>query len=139
MDVRSYAADVGVYPNALGSCGCRAGPHDFAKQVEIPLHWLSELACQEFIPIERKCRRRPTFCTVITFDGSLTGGGATLQTGISDLNEAHLSLVVAFWADQWDASDRAAMRASEHDPADQPKVEAYTLLYSIVVWTRVLA
>ena len=109
------------------------------KQVEMPQRWLSALACQEFIPIERKCRRRPKFWTVIPFDWSLTGSGATLQTDTSELNEAHLSLVVAYWVDQWDASDRAAMRASEHDPADQPKVEAYTLLYSIVVWNRVLA
>ena len=45
------------------------------RQVETPLRWLAALAECDFGPLERRCRRRSTHRILITFDGSLTGGG----------------------------------------------------------------
>ena len=49
------------------------------KQVCTPLSWFAALSDSAFGPLERRCRRKSKYSLLITFDGSLTGGGATLQ------------------------------------------------------------
>ena len=105
----------------------------------MPLAWLTAFAFQEFASLERRCRRRRSYWTVITFDGSLSGGGATLQVGVGNLKDHEAAPIVAYWHDEWDTEDRKAVRAGLKDPADQAKFEAYTLLQSIIAWRPLLA
>ena len=49
------------------------------RQVRTPLRWFAALADETYGPLERRCRRRAKHSVLITFDGSLSGGGATLQ------------------------------------------------------------
>ena len=69
------------------------------KQVQKPLQWFAALAEMSFGPLERNCRRRADHSLLITFDGSLSGGGATLQAGIRDFSSAHRQPMLAYWAD----------------------------------------
>ena len=76
--------------------------------------------------------------TVLTFDGSLTGGGATLQCGVRHRDEIAVKLVIAFWADQCQDHDLALLKVQRGDPAGQARVEAYTLLGSVATRRHLL-
>ena len=76
---------------------------------------------------------------MVTFDGSLTGGGATLQVGVKDRAEIHTKPIIAYWADRWGPADFALMQTKPGDRAGQAKCEALTLLLSLTTWQRLLA
>ena len=72
-----------------------------ASRVRKPLLWFRALCGVSFTPLEMHCRRLTPYYTLITFDGSLTGGGATLQAGVADWEAASTVPVISFWADTW--------------------------------------
>ena len=108
------------------------------RQVELPLRWLAALADENFGPLERRCRRRATHHVLITFDGSLTGGGATLQAGIEEFSHAHTRPFVSYWAANWTEQDLERLQVKKGDPAGQARLEAFTLLISVFLWQRIL-
>ena len=108
------------------------------RQIAMPLRWFEALAEQEFGPLERRCRRRAGHSTLITFDGPLTGGGATLQAGITQFNTAHRQSYVAFWAGEWTDDELGRINVARGDPAGQARLEALTLLHSVHVWRRII-
>ena len=61
-------------------------------QVRRALVWLTALCENNMRPVERRCRKRAAYYTLVAFDGSLTGGGATLQVGLQDIQQAAQSL-----------------------------------------------
>ena len=69
------------------------------------LKWMRTLCQLNMRPVERHCRRRAEYFALVTFDGSLTGGGATLQIGLKDLQEAESAPVVMFWHTRWTDDD----------------------------------
>ena len=108
------------------------------RQVLLPLQWLTALADMEFGPLERRCRLRSSHYVLITFDGSLSGGGATLQAGVEEFSTAHQRPFVAFWAAAWTNQDLERVRVIRGDPAGQARLEAFTLLNSIYLWRKML-
>ena len=88
--------------------------------------------------MERKCRRRARHSLLITFDGSLTGGGATIQTGITQFNTAHQQPYIAYWHDAWTDDELKLLQIVRDDPAGQARLEAWTMLYSLFVWKDIL-
>ena len=90
-------------------------------------------------PIERHCRPRPKYFSLITFDGSLTGGGATLQIGLHDLSEAEHRPIVAYWHGQWSDDELQMLQVTRGSPSGQARLEAYTLLVALTTWREVLA
>ena len=108
------------------------------RQVLLPLRWLTALADRDFGPLERRCRQRASHHMLITFDGSLTGGGATLQAGVEQFSTAHEKPFVAFWAGTWSDEDLARAQVKRGDPAGQARLEAFTLLNSVFLWRKIL-
>ena len=115
-----------------------AADHVALDQVKWALLWLVTLCKENMQPVWRRCRRRSTYFTLITFDGSLSGGGATLQVGLRDLSEATTSPIVSCWQYRWDPTDFALLQLRPGDPGGQARVEAYTLLLALCTWQPVL-
>ena len=99
-----------------------------ASQVRKPLLWFRALCGVSFTPLERHCRRHTPYCTPITFDGSLTGGGATLQAGVADWAAASTVPVIAYWADTWTDDDLAFLQVKRNGPTGQARIEAFTFV-----------
>ena len=109
------------------------------KRVQKPLQWFSALAEMTFGPLERNCRRRAGHSVLITFDGSLSGGGATLQAGIRNFSGAHLQPMLSFWAGAWTDEELKLLQIKRGDPAGQARLEAFTLLHSVSTWRKILS
>ena len=109
------------------------------KQVQKPLRWFAALADMSFGPLERNCRRRANHTVLITFDGSLSGGGATLQAGIRSFSGAHREPMIAYWAGSWTDEDLNMLQIKRGDPAGQARLEAFTLLHSVNAWRKILS
>ena len=88
--------------------------------------------------LERRCRRNGAYTTVITSDGSLTGGGGTLQVGVRDRSEITSEPIAAYWADRWGTADFEMMRVKPGYPDVQARCEALTLLICIKTWEPLL-
>ena len=108
------------------------------QQLRTPRLWLTAFCAENLKVLERNCRRTAPYSTVITFDGSLTGGGATLQIGIRKRHEISFKPIMAYWADRWSDDDLKLINATPGDPAAQAKCEALTLLASIATWRPIL-
>ena len=89
-------------------------------------------------PVQRRCRIRAPYFTLVTFDGSLTGGGATLQVGLQGIKEAAVKPVVAYWHKRWSERDRQLMQVKPGDPGGQARCEAFALLHALTVWRKTL-
>ena len=66
---------------------------------------------------------------MVTFDASLTGGGATLSMGNHDDRT-----VVSFWRTRCTKEDASAPDANFQDPAHQAAWEAYAMLVALTTW-----
>ena len=108
-------------------------------QVQKPLQWFAALAEMSFGPLERNCRRRAAHSTLVMSDGSLSGGGATLQAGIKSFSGAHRQPMLAFWADTWADEELDLLQIKRGDPAGQARLEAFTLLHSVHTWRKLLS
>ncbi len=108
------------------------------KQVQVPLRWLQAFARQHMAPVERRCRWQPPYYTIITFDGSLTGGGATFQTGLRDVQGALTAPITAYWMETWTPADADLLHVKLGDSAGQARWEAFTLLQCIASWIKPL-
>ena len=108
------------------------------RQVLMPLQWLSALPDMDFGQLERRCRNRAGHHVLLTFDGSLTGGGATLQAGVEQFSTAHQRPYVAYWAAASSEEDLARVQVSRGDPAGQARLEAMALLRSMHAWRKVI-
>ena len=107
-------------------------------QVITPVKWLRALCGQELRPI--LCHSRPPtgYFSLITFDASLSGGGATFQSGLRNLTEAASKPIVSYWQANWTDEDLATVQATKGAAADQAKLEAYALLVSVATWAKIL-
>ena len=108
------------------------------RQVSMPLHWFAAFAEQDFGPMERRCRRRASHFTLITVNGSLSGGGATLQAGIRQFSAAHRQKLVVYWTTEWTDEELSQVQVSRGDPAGQARLEALTLLHSVHIWKEII-
>ena len=122
---------------AAANCGSAATVS--FDQVKRPLRWLVTLCSQNMVSVERHCRLRPDFFTLITFDGSFTGGGATLQVGLTRLEEASWRPIVSFWHGRWTDDELKLLQVDRNSPSGQARLEAYTLLIALTTWREVLA
>ena len=88
--------------------------------------------------VGRHCRRPAAYYTLITFDGSLTGGGATLQAGVPSLSAASSKQVVAYTSLRWTQDDLEMVIVRAGDPAGQARLEALTLATALETWKGLL-
>ena len=105
-------------------------------QVTRPLTWLRALSQMNMAPDERHCRRTAQYFTLITFDGSLSGGGATLQVGLHSIEQAAAAPIVSYWNTTWTDNDLKLVRAIRGEPSGQARLEALTLLIAVATWTK---
>ena len=108
------------------------------KLVTRPLKWLRKLCRDKWQSVERHIRSVPPYFTVVTFDGSLTGGGALAQFGVKTLEDLHSSPIVAFLSVQWTDDDLQMVRAKRGDPAGQARLEALALVTALNTWAKIL-
>ena len=78
------------------------------------------------------------YSLLITLDGSLTGGGATLQAGMTRFSDAHLQKFVSYWSGEWFNEELRQVQVERGDPAGQARLEALTLLHSVRTWKDIL-
>ena len=109
------------------------------SQLRRALLWISTLCGNNLKAVERHCRPRASYFSLITFDGSLTGGGATLQVGLTNLKDAEHVPVVSYWHDRWTAEGFQLLGVEPGDPGGQARLEAYTLLGALATWQSTLA
>ena len=86
----------------------------------------------------RYCRKAAQHYTLVSFDGSLKGGGATLQIGVQNLGSAADTPILAYVTTRWRDSDLALLEVARDDPAGQAKFEAYTLALALNTWQQLL-
>ena len=99
------------------------------RRVRLPLRWFSELAAKgEDVRCKNYLIQQPRGRAELTFDASLTGGGATLRIG-----DKHW-----YMACSWTKEDWRALGVVKKEPKDQPLWEAYMLLVAISEWAHLL-
>ena len=114
--------------------GAETKHHVASKRVALPLQWFQALATESFVSLVRRCPARvPDRGPMVTFDASLTGGGATLHSSGDAAAAPDAWLALA-----WTQSDRRALCAEEGDPAFQAHWEAYALLIAVWSWRHLL-
>ena len=91
------------------------------------------------MPILNHHRTPSEYFTLVTFDASLSGGGATLQAGLRSLKDAATGPVVSYWYSTWSDEDLAIVHCKKGEPSGQAILEAYALLISITTWVKILA
>ena len=106
----------------------------YTQRLRLPLIWLLAAAKKQlgifhrFFPL-----KSPTGELVLTFDASLTAGGATMSRYDGDKE-----VVVGYMRTQWTTEDMVALNANCKDPAHQVAWEAYMLLVALCTWTSYL-
>ena len=99
------------------------------RRVRLPLRWFSELATKgEDVRCKNYLIKHPKGRAELTFDASLTGGGATLKIN----GENH------YMACAWTRADWKALGVTEKAPKDQPLWEGYMLLVAVTAWSHLL-
>ena len=101
-----------------------------AARIELLLKWIASFAAAGMIRVTRRFPLDPPEVgPVITFDASLSGGGATLQVGDGP----------TWWlATRWTDADRRALNTSHNNAADQPVWEAFALVIAVSTWSTLL-
>ena len=94
VDVGSDAPNGRLHKNAVGGHLQRQRVRD-RMSTSVDAIALAALAEQHFGPLEHRCRRRASHDGLITFDGSLSGGGVTLQAGVRQFRATESSPFVA--------------------------------------------
>ena len=107
-------------------------------QIDTSVKWLRALCGQSMVPIQNHCRTPTGYFSLVTFDASLSGGGATLHAGLRALEEAATKPIVSYWHATWSDDDLATVRAKKGESSGQAVLEAYALLISVATWAKVL-
>ena len=104
----------------------------------MPLRWLHSFTdeCKE--PLQRRFMPRSQLTTLITFDGSPTGGGATIQLALPSLERRTMHPISFHWSVKWSPEDETLLEAHIGDCASQARWEAYALLKAVRVWRPIL-
>ena len=89
-------------------------------------------------PIQNHCRSPTGYFSLVTFDASLSGGGATLHSGPRALEDATTKPIVSYWHANWSDDDLATVRAKRGEASGHAVLEAYALLISVATWAKVL-
>ena len=111
----------------------------FTKQVVTPLRWLLSFTKSVQGPLVRRFRPRSQTVTIITFDGSPVGGGATIQLAVPLRGDRCRHPIAFYWATVWTAADEKLLRANIGDAGSQAKWEAFSLLLAVATWLPILS
>ena len=74
----------------------------------------------------------------MTFDGSPTGGGATVQLAVRLRSDRVRAPIAFYWSTQWSRDDEKLLGASIGAASSQAKWEAYSLLLAVKTWLPIL-
>ena len=107
-------------------------------QIHVPVKWIRAIAGQEMKPVMCHCRPPANYFSLITFDASLTGAGATLQSGLRTVEEAAIKPIISYLHANWSDRDLATVKATRGEASGQAALEAYALLLSVSTWARIL-
>ncbi len=116
---------------ALKSDSHPTGVHQ--RQVALPLRWLQRFSASNLDHIMRRCRSVPDYFTLLCFDGSPTGGGATLSIAATS-RKAPPTFALQL---KWTASDAERAKAVIGEAASQHLWEAMALLEALRAWESV--
>ena len=99
-----------------------------ARRVRLPMRWFAEMA-KGGESVRSKCYliQQPKQKATLTFDASLTGGGAWLQIHGGPMNYMYCD-----WTDE----DWAVLGVKAKDPKHQPEWEAFMCLVAITTWAH---
>ena len=111
----------------------------FPKQIRLPLLWLSKFVADQTEPLQRNFRPPSPLHLCLTFDGSPTGGGATLQVALPSMSCRTSHPISFYWQTQWTSHDEHLLSARIGDPGSQARWEAYTLLLACIRWMPAVA
>ena len=75
----------------------------------------------------------------MTFNGSLTGGGATLQVGVYNIKCAAHAPSVEWMSARWTDEDLLAVDVARGEPSGQARLEALTLTHAVRQWRHAIA
>ena len=109
------------------------------RHVRRQLKWLQRLCAEKLQSVERHIRDQPSFHTVVTFDGSLTGCGATIQFGVQSLHDIAQTPILTYFSLRWTVADLALVKLKQGDPAGQARLEALALLTALNTWAKLIA
>ena len=129
---------INAYTSRLWAATSGSSSYRALPQIKIPVRWLRALCGTGLEQRQHHCRATPGYFSLITFDASLTGGGASLQEGLQSLEQAATKPIVAYWHARWTRNDLRVTRVKPGDPSGQAALEAYTLLVSVSTWMSVL-
>ena len=104
-----------------------------------PLKWLDRLCQTLLTTVTRQCRIQPDYFTLLTFDGSFTGGGAITQIGVPSLQQAAGCQIVAYLAFQRTEAELDLVGVRRGSTAGHARLEALTLLTALNSWSSILA
>jgi hypothetical protein len=111
----------------------------YVKQVKMPLSWLLAFTKSVQGPLQRNFRPRATTMTIITFDGSPFGGGATIQIALPIRADRSRSPVSFYWRSRWTHAGEKLLAAQIGEAASQAKWEAFALLLAVIAWLPILS
>ena len=104
------------------------------KRVSLPLAWFVQFAMEHWEPVARKCfANTSAIGPIVTFDASLTAGGAILHLGGNTEKPPD-----AWFEVTWTATDFLAIGAEKGVAAFQPHWEAYAMLLALWTWRQLL-
>ena len=118
---------------------CTASSTVRVQHVQGAVQWLNAFARDDFGPVERRCKRGTGHYMTITFGGTLTGGGATLRAGVTNVKEANKHPLITYWHGKWSDTELRVLQVVRGEPSGQARLEAYTLLVSFWCWRKLLA
>ena len=140
----SWVANLCPQVNAFTRMLWAAWPQDpsrnwvYSRQISLPLQWLHAFTVEQAGALQRTFVQRTTLSTVITFDGSPTGGGAFIQLAVPPAAARATHPVSYHWSAVWSAADERLLGAKIGDCASQARWEAYALLRAVRVWRPIL-
>ena len=110
----------------------------FLKQIQLPLNWILAFTKALNGPLVRFYRPRSETVTIISFDGSPSGGGATIQLAVPVRADRTKFPITFYWSTHWKHDDERLISAKIGAAASQAKWEAYSLLLAVMIWRPIL-
>ena len=96
----------------------------YLQQVSVPLSWVLAFTTELNGPLIRHFRPRAETVTILTFDGSPSGGGATVQLAVPLRADRVKAPISFYWATRWTHDDESLLGASVGAARAQAKWEA---------------
>ena len=136
MGREPVSTGLSLFCDAVGRTGVKAWPRVVRLAASFGTFVMDLAVTTELNgPLIRHFRPRAETVTILTFDGSPSGGGATVQLAVQ-LRADRVKAPISFcWATRWPHDDENLAGASVEAARSQAKKwEAYSLLLAVKTW-----